>query len=376
MPEVHIEKESKTGAVQSFWPDFTWRLFESLKEIPWVSLAAGSTVLGGSILFFYFRSIAFIPTDLSTLVGLGGAAALAALGLFVVLTLGLFASATIYQIHVAGQHGENPRSRKTANTWGLGFLQLGGIGWLLLLGAYFSYRQCDAVDSISLVAAGIFLPFFLAGSIGMIRESVGFARQLWSFYVSMIISLISVASFLTLFAFRDFFHLPGMNPVAMMLPVWLAIVAGNSFLATRLKWQGVAVASAILTTTLIFVASMASERKSFFPSLVATTLGVRSDGPRELMVPLETCELVRGALLRANTSSNLSCQDAHWNQVHAQILSNVGERWLIELSVGAFAEHADAKRVRLTIPGSGVQLVGVVKDEGKRGVREFCRRLR
>lgn len=93
MPKFIKKKSTASVEAKSVWSHKTRRVFQSLNEIPWLSLTAIGTLLGVTILFWYFRSIDFFPSDFSVLIGLGVGAAASAFGALCVLTLGLFAPA-------------------------------------------------------------------------------------------------------------------------------------------------------------------------------------------------------------------------------------------------------------------------------------------
>jgi len=71
MSRLNAMRKATDRSIKSYWSIAVRRLFATLNEIPWVSLTALSTLLGGAILFVYFRSIGHVPSDLSSLFGLG-----------------------------------------------------------------------------------------------------------------------------------------------------------------------------------------------------------------------------------------------------------------------------------------------------------------
>jgi hypothetical protein len=75
MPNFISKRNHKEKKIKSYWPESAKRIFESLNEIPWISLTAISTLTGILILVAYFRSIDHSPSDFSVVIGLGAVAA-------------------------------------------------------------------------------------------------------------------------------------------------------------------------------------------------------------------------------------------------------------------------------------------------------------
>jgi hypothetical protein len=157
MSKIYGKKTINTKVIRSYWPDWVRRLFETLREIPWVSLTAISTLAGVLILFLYFQSINYFPSDFAALVSLGAATAICAIGVVVVLSLGLFAPAAVYS-HYSSD--ELPLGHPISLTqFQLVALQLGGVGGVFISIAYPLYRDCDVIfnhyGTIGIVLIGI-----------------------------------------------------------------------------------------------------------------------------------------------------------------------------------------------------------------------------
>ncbi len=368
MPKIYGKRETGDNAIPSFWPEATKRWFESLGEIPWVSLAAGSTVLGGAILFLYFQSIGYMPTDLSALAGLGSVtalAALAALALFLALVVGLFAPAALYRQHVADEQSELGGSHRPFSALELVFLQLGGLGLVLLLLAYRNHRDCGGLNWPQL---GLGAPLALLGLVAF-SSIVGAAgrtpQRFWRGYTALAVALLALLPFYLVFDLKEHLAWSKEASTLALWALWLVFVLGNALLATRLSGRGVIVMATFLAACFVVGFSQIADRREVFPTMVATTLGVRSDGPTTLLVTAQTCALVRDALVRTGDEALVSCREGRWSEVEAQILSSVGERWLIELDASSADGHVPPARIRMTIPGSQVQWVGPVRVVGE-----------
>lgn len=94
-------------------------LFQALNEVPWLSLTALGTLLGVSVLFWYFSSIDFFPSDFSALIGLGVGAAISAFGVLCILVAGLFAPSGFYRTHISEFGEENLERKRKFTEWNL-----------------------------------------------------------------------------------------------------------------------------------------------------------------------------------------------------------------------------------------------------------------
>lgn len=371
MPRVYGKRKIYTATIESFWSAPMRRLFESIKEIPWVSLAAFSTLLGGSVLFFYFRSIGYMPSDLSALVALGGVTALATFGVLVVQTLSIFAPAWIYQMHGVEQAALNAEASRPFKLWELISLQCGGVAALFLWIAYAYYRDCEVVEWLTLTVGGVMLPFFLVALGNIVTHKGTRGARLNRLNTSWVIALFALLPFYVLYDIRGVFTGGWIDPFYLVLICWGVLVIGNSWLATSLKWQGVFLLTIYGMLVFFVVVSIAISGKSVFPTMVATTLGLRSDGPTELILPQETCKLVRDVMASEGGEPPLHCDESSSHRLRVQVLSNVGERWLIELDAKPEDQAEVRHQVRITIPATGVQRVRVVRDEAPQE-RRIC----
>lgn len=96
-----------------------------------------------------------------------------------------------------------------------------------------------------------------------------------------------------------------------------------------------------------------------FPQRVMELAGIRTTKAVELKVPQATCELIAATARFGPTGQAVSpCgTGAPWVTVRAQVLSNLGTRWWIEVQqVGDLAVDP-AEVLRMSIPAEGAQLV-------------------
>lgn len=80
-------------------------------------------------------------------------------------------------------------------------------------------------------------------------------------------------------------------------------------------------------------------------------------GMIELRVPDGTCRLIQSAVSDLRPLKPIMCVTDAWGSVHAQVLSNLGDRWLVELKLMESATQDGQGALRVTIPAEGVQIM-------------------
>lgn len=343
--------EDKAAAIAP--AELARRLNRLLNAIPWVSLGAIGTGLGIALLHFYFQSIDFVPADIAAILSASLFVALLAgalcLGVWVCLIFPL------WTYRETGLH-------EPAEAWrvsGLWALQLLGAGAFLLFVGYRLWRYCMHEAALYGVVPGAALT--LLGVVGWIF----YERRRMPHTQSMILRCLSAAavcfaSMLPFFALWSFL-MPNQGSnwfhIAVFFGVWLVAVAGSStFLRTVPLWGCAIIVVACMPMLMISIPIFQGQA-SLLPTRVAELAGIRTKKVGELRVPRDTCLLVQSAVGPAKTSKPVSCEGGEWGTVHAQVLSNVGDRWLIELKLEGDMPQQKHSALRLTIPGEGVQTV-------------------
>ena len=190
MPKFLGRNNTRKKEIKSHWPNWVRRLFQTLEEIPWVSLTAISTLFGVVILFSYFRSIDYFPNDFSAVIGMGAAASIGAITVIAVLSFVLIAPAAFYRHYASTDYP--PDVRVSFNESELIALQLGGVGGFFAYIAYVSYRDCDQFSwGYALVGATLFLIGFIALARIALRAGSFKSRRLrvWASLTLMVLSL-------------------------------------------------------------------------------------------------------------------------------------------------------------------------------------------
>ena len=354
------------------------RALSFVRDFPWLGLGVLSTCVGASVMFVYFRSIAFTPPDLSAVLGAG-----AAIGVVMFAYL-VFAVSVLAAPHwlfsVAGS------LREVAwRPWRGGFLtgfnnfllgaQLLAAGLLFSFVGWTLWSACSPVANYAVVLAASFL---VAGSAIVAHAGWGRVRLSWNF-------LSSIALLLFLGALQIVFLMGVLLPstevshwhAALWLFGWLSMVAFMGRIPNRAPaWAPFLIASCLLPLV-ILVIPVFSGHADAVPKRVMELSGVRSAKVVELRVPTGTCELIVSAMNVADLAHAKvgACADTNaWSVVNAQVLSNLGSRWWIEVTqVGALVLPS-SETLRISIPSADVQVVQRRPLEGVAGKTECVRR--
>lgn len=324
MPKIYGRRIVNEKRIKSYWPNWVRRLFETLKEIPWLSLTAVSTLLGALILFIYFQSIDHFPSDFSALIGLGAAASVSALALVVALAIGLFAPAAVYQHYYAEEKNSASEAKKFFTEYELVFLQLGGVGVVLSHIAYAGYRDCGNVFIWYGIVGTVLLVLGIVSFLRILGANGGWRRRLARSFTACAIATMTLAPFLVLIPLRELFASPMVDSSAALLTLWALAILVNAATATQLPGVAIAVVAVMLSGFLYMGVPLMTDRPNFFPTMVASFLGVRDEIVQDLRVPKRTCALVMSALGATNKSNNVRCSEAEWGEVRAQVLSKEG----------------------------------------------------
>lgn len=354
MAKIFGKKVTHEKLARSYWPGWVSRLFETLKEIPWLSLTATSTFFGALILFSYFRSIDHFPSDFSSLVTLGAATAVCSVALICALAFGLFAPAAVYQQYATKEKGEKSEFSKVFSEYELVCLQFGGVGWVFSYSGYSQYRDCETFSWYGIFGFLLFLLGFIA-FLRIVWRGKSWGSRFHDGFIAIAVAVLTVAPFLMLIPLKEVLTFPGFDSSIALLALWALAILANASVG-RLRGSDVAVIAIVLVGVLYICVPLAIDQPSFFPKMVASYLGVRGERPQDIRVPKKTCELIKSSL-PGNSGEDLFCSDGNWSKVSAQILSNVGEHWLIELSVPKNSIENESSRIRLTIPRIDVQVV-------------------
>lgn len=356
MSRLNATRIVKDPSIRSYWPIVVRRLFASLNEVPWVSLTALSTLFGGAILFIYFRSIEHVPSDLSSLFGLGVTTSIVSLALVIGFALVLFSPTWIYQQGLSNSMVVHQKSRRFYMSVQLAGLQFGVVGVLLIYIAI-QISACDE-DPFWWFSSGALLSIWGLYSLVLVTTaSVGWEKRLWSFWVAISIGCCGVLPFVVLRPIQLTLASTGDGAFFVLIGMSAFVIALNAFVAPKFGGSAAAVLAVVLAMYLLVVLPLSGSNPVVFPTMVAQLLGVREVKPQELRIPKKTCELVLSALGPTRPSKDVNCSTREWGAVTANVLSNVGDRWVIQINTQSASAGAGESYLRLTIPNQDVQVI-------------------
>lgn len=332
-------------------------LLRKLADIPWMGLGAIGTGVGVALLYAYFRSIDFMPSDIPSILAASVFVALLALGFYLVVVLALVAPVWAYRefglpIAAVLDRPTSPRER-----WGLPALQVLGVGLFLLFVGVRSWFQCEAIAPWFLLAGGGLASVGAAAWVAIERATAGRRAAWWRRLTPALgVCFFSTLPFAVLVGLLPFGEGAGWWSLALVLLIWLMVVCGT-------RWEGIPVWGYALLMTgmlpaVVFAVPYLLGHSGHFPATVAQMAGIRAVKADELRVPTSTCQLIQSALGGRSAVQGVHCDAGDWGTAHARVLSSFGPRWLIEVQLSAAPGSTSAsERLRLTIPGEGVHLV-------------------
>lgn len=160
---------------------------------------------------------------------------------------------------------------------------------------------------------------------------------------------------------------------AILLTLWAMAVFTNAYVATKWKTVQISVMGGFVVLFMFVLVPSALRGINLFPEMTANFLGIRDEAPVDLRVSEKTCQLIRSAVPEGMTNKDVVCTGEDWGKARAQILSKVGEQWLIEFEAEKTAEPKASVKLRLTIPRSDVQVVREVEDRPFLGKPTACK---
>ena len=373
MPKFIKKNRTASVEVKSVWSYKTRRLFRSLNEIPWLSLTALGTLLGVTILFWYFRSIDFFPSDFSVLIGLGVGAAASAVGVLSLLTLGLFAPAWFYRLYLVELEERAAGTKRHFTEPEMVGLQLGGVGLMFCLIAYPEFRDCGTwLSFYSALAVAMLLLWAIALAKILFTKEVRTTRVETS-SAAVGIAVVSMGICLVLIPLMQVFRSEYLHTDAIFFALWALAILANASAAVRLRSLEISIVGGLVVAIFFILLPVAANQRNLFPQMTASFLGIREEAPADLRVPVKTCQLIRSALPEGMTSKDVECGAEDWGKIKAQILSKVGDLWLIELAAERDSDRTTVARYRVTIPRGDVQVIRAVVDRPLLGKPNACK---
>lgn len=333
------------------------RFFEQLTAVPWVAFGAISTGLGVALLYFYFRSIDFVPADIPAILSASLFVAMLAAA-FYLYTVGLLVL-PLWAYREAGLDDQTD-DRRPSSLWAL---QMAGTGAFLLFVAYQMWRDCKLSSEQVATPGVVLLLLGVAGWLWHDRKKQH-RHPWWRRQLSALgVCFFGIFPFLALLSVLFPTQGVGWWHLGALVVVWVLVVFGTSTLFHKIPLWGCVLLVMVLTPLFMVSIPGVLGRASQLPNLVAEMAGIRAKQVNELRVPANTCELIQSALAAATSVKPVTCNSGGgWGTVHAQVLSNLGDRWLIELPTSTGSSQGRNGAVRITIPGEGAHVVRQITE--------------
>lgn len=335
------------------------RALAFVSDFPWVGLGVLSTCFGVLIMYVYFRGVGPVPVDVATTlgagVGIGGAAFAYLLAVIVALIVPHAIFAMMGSLNSAPWRSWSG-SLKEANNLLIGAQLLG-------VGLFFGYVSWEPMRNCAPGLQYLLLPavvFSLSGGAALLHA--GSRRSIWSLATTLSFLFLLIEAVLPLLVLFELLVPTGTTSLwtyLLWLVLWSAVILILGFLPKTFPLWGVALAIPFLLPAVLWLGPALGGHGDLFPQRVMEMAGIRTTKAVELKVPQATCELIAATARFGPTGQAVTTcgTGTPWVTVRAQVLSNLGARWWIEVQqVGDLAVDP-AEVLRMSIPAEGAQLV-------------------
>jgi hypothetical protein len=311
------------------------------------------------IMYAYFRGMGHVPADFATVLsaGVGIAGTTFAYMLAVMLALvAPHAAFTLMESLNTAPWRPWAGLLKDTNNLLIG-AQLFGVGLFFAYVAWGVWRDCDPGLGYVMTPAVVLLAIG-----GVIVAHAGLGRAVWRWATIWRFAYLLLLSSLPLLVLSDLLMPTGTTSewdYLLWLLVWLGFIAALGCLPKEVPLWAVAMVVPFLMPTVLWVAPFLRGHGDLFPQRVMEMAGIRTAKAVELKVPRATCELIATTARfdPAGQAVKACAAETPWVTVRAQVLSNLGSRWWVEVQqVGDLAVDP-GEILRMSIPAEGVQLV-------------------
>ena len=146
--------------------------------------------------------------------------------------------------------------------------------------------------------------------------------------------------------------------LGLLLVVWLFVVGVNALVTRELPVWTLAFVALMLMPAFLGMIPFFLGKPTLFIERVAELAGIRGKEAEVFRVPKGTCSLFQSALPHDQKIEGLDCTgDGDWGSVKAQVLSSMGERWLLEVDLDPLSGEGVREKLRLSVPAEGIQIV-------------------
>lgn len=301
-----------------------------------------------------------MPSDFSALFTLGITTSIVSIFLLLGFAFVLFAPTWVYQHGLSDSDPEFKRVNRTRASFDLAGLQFGAIGIFFLSIAY-DEKICNGSPTLWLAFGLVFVGWGICSLTRFTRIPTGYKKRMWSFVCALIIGLCGLVPIAALIPIQLVLIPDGEAAALALIGLFVFVILFNAFVAPTPSGRTAGAFALAFTMYLLVVLPLIGSNPILFPTLVAQALGIRESAIQDLRLPKRTCQLIL-ATIKYKSFDNIRCQSDEWNEVKAQVLSNVGERWVIEIRQEGEAIDGEVVKLRITIPREGVQVVREIRS--------------
>jgi hypothetical protein len=335
------------------------RALAFVREFPWVGLGVLSTCLGVLILYAYFRGIGHVPTDFATLLGAGVGIAGVTFAYLLAVVLALIVPHAVFtKMESLKAAPWRPWSGplQDANNLLIGAQWL-SVGLLFSYSAWGLWRACVPGLAYVLIPAVVLV---VAG--GAVVAHAGWHRPVWRWTTTGSFVLLLLLSSLPLLVLSNLLMPTGTTSewdYLLWMMVWLALTFVLGTLPKEVPLWAVALVIPFLLPLALWLVPALRGNGDLFPQRVMEMAGIRTAKAVELKMPQATCELIAATARFGPPGQAVTPCGAGtpWVTVRAQVLSNLGARWWIEVQQVGDLAFDPAEVLRMSIPAEGAQLV-------------------
>jgi hypothetical protein len=337
-----------------------------IKEFPLAAVGMLSTGVGVLVMYAYFQSIEYLPSEIGALFALGGLSFVTTAAFVTWIFIAFAAPMWVYQreLSLPGIQSNQSISRRKVD-WRYFGLQVGGAGLALVIASVHLLSVCITLSYLPLAFGLSLLAWGAVSAWDLTIKTIDtFDDKLQRLGVCVMVTVMAFVAVTVIINIVLVNSGPSILASIIIVGVWLVFILASAWFVIR----GSALIWSILVLSflplLLVVVPGVLGNGYYLPNRVAELSGVRDRDVKLLLVNPSSCELIVSAVSMMDevvVSPPLRCNNARaWTPVYAQVLSTVGTRWLIQIygaSDDALGPRIEYASVRLTLPSDSVQRV-------------------
>lgn len=345
----------------SYWPERVQKLFTSVAQIPLIAVTTLCTVLGTGLLFLYFRSIGQPFTDFTAVVGLAIAAICCCVG--VLISVGVMLWMPLLGLMPYEADSLKPKNTIPFSSGELFCISVFSASVVLICIVIMRFWDCAEPPGIWTIVA--LLASCLTGAVILEKalQPKTVRHKAGRLCVVVLYGVLTFMPFSVLFTVRPLFDNRYVDSVVVALGLWVCV----SLFTTNPKLTNQPLVTGavfgVLTLVIVVWIPLYTGQATRLSTMIAVAIGLRSQDTQTLGVPKATCLQLQQATADAGLAPpNPKCEHETWNKIEAQVLSNLGTNWMLELRLSPTSgKLVQTVSFNVSIPAAGVQQSRMVK---------------